>query len=235
MLRYDYEYILSKKHDKYLTKDIIDIFCKLNIHKSNNKSYKHSFKINNDKYENNINLELNKLNNNNINTIFNNISVYLKNDIHIKYFLTTLINNSIIQHNIIINYILLYELFFKFSNKYNNFIIDYLYKIIINVTDSINYKEKYIGSFVFISYLYKLKIINYEDLMKFINIYFEDCDDTICNYKLNSILKICDNIYLDLDIDLQNKLKEYINNLIKIKQSKLKFLCLDIIDIINKY
>ena len=230
---YDYEYILSKKHDNFLDKELIDKLCKLNIHKS--KPYKSSFKINSDKYENNINLELNKLNNNNIDKIFNNIKLFLKNDVHIKYFLTTLINNSIIQHNIIINYILLYELFYKINNKYNNFIIDYLYKIITNISDSMIYKEKYIGSYIFVSYLYKLKIINYDNFKKFIDNYFIDCNDIIYDYKLNSILKICNNIYLDLDMELQDKLKQFIINLSKNKKSKLKFLCLDIIDIINKY
>lgn len=236
MVCYDYEYILSKKHNELLNNDYIEIFSKLNVHKS---SHKHSnyvkLKHNNRKLESIINLELNKLNNNNIQLIFNNIKNYLNNDNNIQYFLKGLINNSIIQHNIIINYILLYQLFFQYNNNYNTSVLNNLESIINTYTDNINYKDKYIGSYIFISKLYILKIINYDTFLSFIMKFFNECDDTIQDIKLNALLKIIDFIYLELDYELQIKLKEHLINLNKnLNKPRLKFICLDILDIINK-
>ncbi len=229
MIYYDFDYILSKKHNELLDNDIIKLISKLNKDTNTYKihnNHKNNIGKNN---ENRINLELNKLTKTNTDIIYNTIKLYINNEYLIKYFLTSLINNSVVQHNIIINYVLLYKLFNENNKNYNIFLINYCDEIIKK-----KIKEKTIGVYNLISHLYIEKIINNNDLSNFINYIFNDYDENEYDIILSSFYSFLniDNLVLDNNIIL--KIKNKIELLSKnLKISRLRFLCLDILDIIN--
>lgn len=226
-----YDYIISKKHNELLDNEFILKFKQLNNNDGRNK-HNNLITIN---VENTINLELNNLNNNNINIIYKNINKYLKNNENNKVFFNLVINNSIIQHNNIDNYILLYKKFYEYNKNYNNYIIDYCYKIISNIKeDNYNYKDKYIGTYIFISKLFSNNIINITEYNKFFSKIFIDTTEYIYELNLITYVKITNIVINILDKDLINKYKDRILYLSKnLENRRLRFLCMDILDIIN--
>ena len=225
----DYNYIMSKKHNEILDSNYIKILCNLN-NKYKKKSYIKPVNV-----ENIINLELNNLNNNNIKNVFSNIKKHLLNDENNKIFINLIINNSIIQHNNIINYVYLYKEFYNYKSIYNDYIIDYCFNYINNINkENYTYKDKYIGIYIFISYCYNLNIINLDNILKFINVIHDECDDYEYELKLNSLTKYISIISNKLNNNILEKLKNRIEYLSKnINNKRLKFICLDILDNIN--
>lgn len=229
MIHYDYNYILSKKHNDLLDKEFITIISKLN-NNTNNSNYKfynnHNNKIDINKK---INLELNKLNNSNIGKIYNNIKSSLNNEINIKKFLDILINNSIIQHNNINNYVLLYNYFYEINNSYNYYLIEKFNEVIKNKN-----KDKIIGSFLFISNLIQKNILTINYYENYLKLIYNENDNELIDILLNSIIKSLNFCIYQLDNNFIIEFKNRINILNKeLKNARLRFLCLDIIDIIN--
>ena len=229
MIYYDFDYILSKKHNELLNNDIIKLISKLNKDTNTYKIHNNHKNNNGKNNENRINLELNKLTKTNTDIIYNTIKLYINNEYLIKYFLTSLINNSVVQHNIIINYVLLYKLFNEDNKNYNIFLINYCNEIIKK-----KIKEKTIGVYNLITHLYIENIINNNDLSNFINYIFNDYDDNEYDIILSSFYSFLniDNLVLDnsMILKIKNKIELLSKNL---KISRLRFLCLDILDIIN--
>ena len=92
--------------------------------------------------------------------------------------------------------------------------------------------EKITGSFLLISHLYLFNILTYNDLLHIINYLYIDNDNY--DYIINSILNIIKLIYKKLNNNDYEKLKKRIEYLSKnLNNSRLKFNCLDILDIIN--
>ena len=217
MIYYEYDYIVSLKHNNLLDNNFFENFSKL----KKNDNYKIKIDVSKE-----INLKLNNLNNNNSLEIFNNISKYLY-DNNIDIFLKSIINNSINQHNNLKNYIHLYIHFYKKNNNYNKVLINYCSN---NITD-INNKNKYIGSYLIISYLFVYDIILYEEFLEFFNNIFLEYDnyELILNSMLSIIDIVKDKLKNEILIKFRNRI-EYISN--NIKEKKLKFICMDILDII---